>query len=135
MTDPLRNYDNWQESVRNFQWLHESVSGAMDVDFMVERNGLFLVIEAKPWTNGVKVPWGQHKALYRLSQVPGFRVYLVGEGNGKVHVANVATSPKPKYLRTERMAFWPPDRFIPSTKEALADMVRAWWDDAALVAA
>ena len=40
----------------------------MDVDVLIERRGRFLVLEAKPWTNGVNVGFGQHLALDALAQ-------------------------------------------------------------------
>lgn len=126
----LRSHETWAESVRNFQWLHEAVSGAMDVDLMVERKGHFLFIEAKPWQDGVVMPYGQHKALYALSKQHNTRVYLIGEGKDHLHVVCYNTAPAPVYLRGKRCSYFPPDRFIPTTKDALADMVNAWWKDA-----
>ena len=105
MTDPLRSYDQWQASIRNFEWLGDVASGAMDVDVLIERKGNFLVIEGKPWVKGVKMPYGQHKALYALSQQPKTRVYLVGESKNHLHVACYNTSPAPIYLRRERMSY------------------------------
>lgn len=132
--EPIRNFDAFAESIRNFAgWLGTAVPGGMDVDFLCERNGKFLVIEAKPWRSGVVMSYGQHKALYALSLEENFRVYLAGEDlTGKtpvVHLARVDLSPKPQYLRKSREVFWTPDVFIPSTKDQLQSLVSAWWRD------
>lgn len=130
MTDEdrkLRSHAAWARSMRNFEWLLDSVSGAMDVDCMIERNGHFLIIEGKPWSGGVRMPYGQHKALYALSKQPNTRVYLVGEDGEDIHVALYNEAPKPVYIRTGSVAFWPPERFVPTTKEGLSKMVQAWW--------
>jgi len=125
----LRSHDEWAKSIRNFAWLHKAVSGAMDIDMMVERRGSFLFVEGKPWSNGVRLPYGQHKALYALSTAPNTRVYLVGEGREHLHVLCYNDAPPPVYLRGKRMSFYPPERFVPTTKEAFAKMVNAWWKD------
>lgn len=128
---PLRSYDAWADSIKNFAgWLGSAAPGGMDVDFLCERNGKFLVIEAKPWRSGVVLPYGQHKALYALSQCPQFRVYLAGEDDGILHLARVDTSPKPTYLQSSREMLWGPEAFIPTTKEQLSSLVAAWWRDA-----
>lgn len=131
-TGTMRNFEEWQRTLRNFEgWLDGAVPGAMDVDFFCERNGNFLVIESKPWRKGVVVPYGQHKALYALSKVEKFRVYLAGEDGDVVHLARVDTAPKPKYLRKSNEVLWTPDTFIPSTHKELRKLVAAWWKDAA----
>jgi hypothetical protein len=127
----MRSFDNWQESMRNFSWLLESVSGAMDVDCLIERKGNFLIVEGKPWSRGVRMPYGQHRALYQLSLQPNTRVYLVGEDkDDTIHVACYNNSPKPVYVKGKNLIFWPPDRFVPTTKDGLATIVQAWWKDA-----
>lgn len=133
--DPLLNFEAFSESIRNFAgWLGDAVPGAMDVDFLCERNGKFLVIEAKPWRSGIVMPYGQHKALYALSKQEGFRVYLAGEdveaGESVVHLARVDLAPKPRFLRQSREVLWLPEVFIPSTKTQLQSLVSAWWRDA-----
>lgn len=127
----LRSFDAWKTSLRNFDWLHDSISGGMDVDLLVERNGHFLVVEGKPYDNGVRIPYGQHRALYRLSRQPKTRVYLVGEGKGdQLHVINYNDQSKaPVFVRTGAVSWWEPERFIPTTKEQFTLLVKAWWDD------
>lgn len=128
---PLDNFEAFSESIRNFAgWLGDAAPGGMDVDFLCERNGKFLVIEAKPWRTGVVMLYGQHKALYALSKLENFRVYLAGEDGDVVHLARVDLSPKPRYLRASGQVLWAPDVFIPSTKEQLSSLVSAWWKDA-----
>lgn len=127
----LRSYEDWHASLRNFDWLGQHVSGAMDVDVLIECKGHFLVVEGKPWTKGVKMPYGQHKALYQLSKQPKTRVYLVGEGSTEgLHVALVNDAPKPRYLRSESAVLWPPERFVPTSREGFGRLVAAWWSDA-----
>lgn len=128
---PLNNFEAFTESIRNFAgWLGDAAPGGMDVDFLCECNGKFLVIEAKPWRSGVVMQYGQHKALYALSKQDGFRVYLAGEDGDVIHLARVDLSPKPRYLRRSGQVLWEPDVFIPSTKEQLSSLVSAWWRDA-----
>lgn len=132
--DPLDNFAAFRESLRNFSgWVGDVVPGAMDIDFLCERNGNFLIIEAKPWRRGIVMSYGQHKALYALSQVPNFRVYLAGEDvdgdEPVVHLARVDLSPKPMYLRKSGQVVWQPDVFIPTSKAQLQSLVSAWWKD------
>lgn len=130
MNDPLRSYEEWQASVRNFEWLKGAAPGASDIDMLIERKGHFLVIEAKTWRKGVVMPYGQHRALYQLSELPNFRVYLIGEDGEDVHVMLYDDAPAPIYLRDRSASYWTPERFVKTTKSALADMVAAWWRDA-----
>jgi hypothetical protein len=130
VSDPLRSYEEWQTSVRNFSWMENAAPGAMDVDCLIERKGQFLVIEAKPWRTGVVMPYGQHRALFQLSELENFRVYLVGEDGEDIHVALYDGAPAPIYLRDRSASYWPPERFVKTTKAKLRDMVSAWWRDA-----
>lgn len=51
----------------------------MDIDFLVERNGNFLVFETKP-PGGAEINSGQRRALEQLSRIPKFTVAtLYGE--------------------------------------------------------
>lgn len=131
----IRNEQAFADSLRNFaSWLGDVVPGASDIDFMCERNGFVLVLEGKPWTNGVNVPYGQHKALKALSEKPGFTLYLVGEsGSDRVYVMRYNASNKPLVTRQDGKpyAWHPADRFIPSTKDGVKDLVGAWWEAAA----
>lgn len=128
MTDPLRSYENFQASIREFSWLQDVVPGAMDVDILIERHGHFLVVEGKPWRKGVVLPYGQHRALYQMSLLPNFQVYLVGEDGNDLHVALYNDAPAPLYWRRTSESFWPPERFIKTDKAKMADIVRAWWN-------
>jgi hypothetical protein len=123
--------DAWRKSISDFSWLKEAVSGATDLDLFVERKGKFFVAEGKPWQRGVIMPYGQHRALFQLARLPQFRVYLVGESNNSIHVANVGTSPAPIVRRGRpTTAWWPPERFIKTSRDKFADTLRAWWNDA-----
>ncbi len=132
MSRPLNSYKAWQESLRNFEWLNEVVPGAMDVDVMVERHGKFLVLEGKRWASGVDVPYGQHRALLALSKVPQFRVYLVGEGEERLHLLDYrrAFAGRPRKVGRILKVWLPPDLFIPSNPDGLRALVKGWWDDA-----
>lgn len=131
--DPLRSYDEWAKSVRNFHaWLGTAVPGASDIDLMVERSGNFLVIEAKPWTNGVTLGYGQHLALARLCELDSHSVYLVGESDEKVYV--MAYSPHTKPITSKKsgklLAWFPPKCFLPATRDGLKETVAEWWNRA-----
>jgi len=130
VTEPLRNYNNWRKSIRNFEWLQETVSGAMDIDMLVERNGHFLIVEGKPWhfDGGVVVPWGQHRALMQLSMQPNTVVFLVGEAEDEVYILNYAEAGKPRYWRGSSSAYWPEERFDRTTKGAIRKMIQDWWE-------
>jgi hypothetical protein len=131
----VRNFSEWKRSLRNFSsWLGDAVPGATDLDFICERNGRFLVLEAKDYHHGVQMPYGQHKALYRLSQQPNTRLYLVGEAKDDVvHLVNYNEARPPMVRRRKgtSMAIWEPDRFIPTTKDGVRLLVQSWWEDAA----
>jgi hypothetical protein len=127
----LRSFDSWNKSLRNFEWLTEACSGAMDIDVFIERKGQFLVIEGKPWQDGVDISYGQHKALYALSKQPNTTVYLVGEAPRDVlYVACFNSSPAPQYVRHKRAMWWPADRFQRTTKNKFKNYVEAWWKEA-----
>lgn len=128
----LRSYSAWRKSVKNFDWLQESVSGAMDVDLLVERKGHFLIIEGKPWygQGGILLPYGQHRALYQLSKQPNTTVYLLGEDGDDVYIAGYHEHPSPRYWRGSSQAYWPPDRFRKTTKHAIRLMLQQWWEAA-----
>lgn len=132
--DPLRNFEAFTKSLRNFQsWLGNTVPGAMDVDFMVERKGEFLVLEAKPWTEGVTLPYGQHLALLALSKLAPFQVYLVGEADKRLYLMPYNTDIEPVTHRKNGkfMVWFPPNRFLPMTAAGLRDLVGGWWEERA----
>lgn len=131
--DPLRDYDSFQESLRNFHdWLGPVVSGAADIDFICERNHQFLIIEAKPYFHGIEVAYGQHLMLYRLARQPNTTLLLVGEDKNAVYVVDYATPIPPEIVRRKGkpVAIWKPDRCEEMTKERLRARVEAWWEDA-----
>lgn len=55
----------------------------MDVDFVLEKNGQFLVMEFKP--EGVGIPLGQRLTLRALVQL-GMDVWVVWENHNGTHV-------------------------------------------------
>lgn len=132
MVDPLRSYDEFSRSVRNFAWLKGAAPGASDVDLLIERHGKFLVLEAKPFEDGVVMPYGQHLALTALAEVPGFTVYLVGEDSEEnARLANYGTQrPKVTFKRPSdgrTMVVWKPRQFRKLTRDELRGLVSAWW--------
>lgn len=129
---PLRSYDEWQRSVRNFEaWLKDSgVPGAMDVDALIERHGRFLVFEGKPWSNGVNIGYGQHLALRSLCAMDEFTVYLLGEkGDGKLWIMPYSEKAEPVITRKggRMQCWWPPKAFLPIDSEYLKNLAGSWW--------
>ena len=142
--DPLRDYENFQKSLRSFHsWLEGIVSGASDVDLMIERRGHFLVAELKPWTNGVTLPYGQHLAIQSLARLPQFEVYLVGEQGppventspsvvtGLIHFCKIDATQQPVIHRTGSLQAWyEPRLFRSGTIPDFQEVVRQWWEKA-----
>lgn len=131
--EPLRNYDSFKNSLRDFHsWLGPVVSGACDIDFICERNFQFLVVEVKPYFHGIELGYGQHLLLYRFAQQPNTTLFLVGEDKKAVHVVDYATPIPPKVVRKKGkpVAVWEPNRCEKMTKEKFQARVEAWWEDA-----
>lgn len=130
--EPLRDYANFRDSIRDFHsWLGPVVSGATDIDFFCERNGGFLFIEAKPkekW--GISLPYGQHLALYRLSQQPNTTLWVVGESRDTMYLVDYATRIPPKFIRPKgrSTALWEPHVLQEITKEGLQERAAEWWE-------
>ena len=125
----MRNFEEWQKSLRNYEWMAGVVPGAMDIDVLIERKGHFLVLEAKPWTNGVNVGFGQHLALDALSKVENMDVYLVGEGKSD-NFYLLRYDDRPPVRNQTRPVWFPPGRFMRTTKEGLKIFVGAWYEEA-----
>lgn len=140
MTEPapprtLRDYDKWSRGLRNYAFLGAG-SGASDLDFIRERQGRFLVLEGKTWSNGVRLPIGQQILLTRFVQLNRitdavtFTVYLVGEElheNEDEDVFHVMRFGKPAPASTAPTgAYYPPGLFAPHTRESLSELVRRW---------
>ena len=113
-------------------WLGDVVPGACDIDFVCERGHNFLFIELKDYYHGIHVPYGQHLLLFRLSKQPNTRVYLAGEDGDTIHMASYNDAPKPDFVKKNGkvMAYWPPARFLPLTKDGVRSVVESWWQDA-----
>lgn len=93
--------------LRDYRWLKlPGKVGPMDVDFLLERNGDFLVLEFKP--NGVRPGQGQQITFDALSK-KGFQVWVV-EGDG----------PRVKVWFTDTVA-------KEMSVEELAAKVNDWW--------
>lgn len=126
----MRDFDAWNASIRNFEWMGGELPGAMDVDMLIERRGRFLVLEGKPWqgTAGVSVPFGQYLALEALANIPQFDVYIIGEApqSASFYRCRVGER-KPMMNRTGPVRF-PPRRFERTSREGLALFVKDWWE-------
>lgn len=128
----LRDFDKWSQSLRNYEWLGTVVPGAMDVDVLIERRGHFLVLEAKPWTRGVNVGFGQHLALKALAALDEFDVYLVGEVEGKDTLYVVRYDDRDPVMNQTRPVWFPPRRFMRTDKEGLRGIVQGWYKEASV---
>lgn len=129
--DPLRNYDEFSKSLRNFSsWLSGVVSGASDLDLLIERRGRFFVAELKPWQNGIRLPYGQHLALKSLAELPQFDVYLVGEAKAGLYLMPYGSMDAPNASRGSGgyAVYWPAAAFKRVTVARLRSMVKRWWD-------
>lgn len=131
MSEPqkLRDFAKWEQSLRNYEWLSGVVPGAMDVDMLIERKGHFLVLETKPWTNGVNVGFGQHLALNALAKLDEFDVFLVGEVEGKDTLYLVRYDDREPIKKQTRPVWFPPRRFMRTTKEGLRLLVSEWYQE------
>jgi hypothetical protein len=135
----LRDYDKWANSLRNYDWIKDAVPGATDVDALIERNGKFLVIEAKHryGDGGVIVPLGQHIALAALARRPDFTVWLIGEPSeisaGEWFSLHQYGTFSGIHLGNHNGRLFPADRFRALSLDALRDEVRSWWVNAGVL--
>lgn len=126
----MRDYEAWQQSLRDYEWLQGVVPGAMDIDVFIERRGHFLVLETKPWTNGVNVGFGQHLALAALAAEESFDVYLIGEAPAKGALYIVRYDDREPVKKGTRPVWFPPRRFQRMDKEGLRVLVGSWYAEA-----
>lgn len=126
--EKIRNLEKFEKSLRCFDtWLGDTVSGAMDVDCLIERNNNFLFLEAKPWQRGVAMGFGQHLTLERLSNQPSTTVLLVGEHGDELYLAEMGAK-QPIIERKGRLtAFYWPKMFRESNVDGLRAYVQDWW--------
>src|SRR6266516_2086082 len=72
--------------LRDYRWLGDALPGKiapMDVDFMLERNGHFLVLELKPAK--APLPMGQRLTLKALTRGPkSVQTWLVRDAGKKI---------------------------------------------------
>lgn len=131
MSQELRSFDEWQRSLRNFEWLGDSLPGAMDVDCLIERRGNFLVIEGKPYVpgSGITVSLGQHIALDALAKQAAFDVWLVGEtgDENRVYLVEYGTRQPTK---TRRGAWFKARQCRRTTQRGLRELVEGWFEEA-----
>lgn len=129
--DKVRSWDRLASSIRDFHsWMEENgAPGGMDIDFICERRGKFLVIEAKPWVNGVTMRKGQHLALVSLSKLEQMEVWLVAEprDNSSLYIHRYSPTTKPPLTADRRQFFYPASMFAASSREQLSADVNKWW--------
>ena len=145
MTSELRTYEAFVRSLRSFDWLEDTdVSGACDVDLMLERRGRFLFIEGKPREGPrIHVPIGQWIALRTLSSLPGVDVWVVAEDD---HAKEDDTLPRYSVLTVrpdlryhtdgyrngqKQAVFYTDKTFTHVTLRDLQQMVNEWWAESA----
>lgn len=132
MTETMRDYAAWQQSLKNFEWLTGAVPGASDLDLICERRGHFLVIETKNYSvgSGIRVPFGQYLMLDALAKLPQFDVWLVGETDDPdtLYWLDLASS-VPVRIRTSPVWF-KYRAFRRLSKTGLADMAHGWFKEA-----
>lgn len=83
----INDYEAFSRGLRNYTWLQSVIPGASDLDFITERRRKFLVLEAKHWHHGVRVPIGQDILLRQLDGIrahaPGCQAQCTGCGEGE----------------------------------------------------
>lgn len=112
----IRNRDAYRDRAWDWAFLNDCFGGTKirpsDLDGLVERNGRFLVLEAKP--AGASINVGQRRTLAALASLPNFTVLvLYGEPNKPV-----------------AMQAWPNDR-VEASEDTIRAFVSAWfaWAD------
>ena len=132
----IRDRERFEASVRSFQWLGSAMTGATDLDCVMERYGHFLVLEGKTWhERGLQVPLGQHIALLALSHMVQFTVFLVGEvdnynapgDKSQVCQFHVMRYGKPAPLtESKHGVFFPSSLFETRDRDGLRSLVTDW---------
>lgn len=126
----MRSWEAFEKSLRNYEWLKDAVPGAMDLDFLIERRGRFLVLEMKPWIKGVNVGFGQHLALEALAKVESFDVYLIGEVERTGALYRCRYGERDPIKNRTRPVWFPPRRFERMSRDSLRLFVQEWFQQA-----
>ena len=88
----------------------------MDIDFLVERNGKFLLFETK--APGVPIEAGQRRALEAISRIPQFTVAAIwGEPDEAAAISHLSRGQ------------WSPQESV--NNSALWDFCARWWTEIA----
>lgn len=126
----LNDYTQWKDSLRNFEWLNRHAPGATDLDVVIERHGQFLVLEAKHWHAGIRMPLGQHIALCALARVECFSVYLIGEApedtDWPYRVMRYTPETRGVVSPRSNRPHFPPFMFDRFTQDDLGQLVEEW---------
>lgn len=132
MAESIRDFDKWSNSLRNFEWLTDSLPGATDIDVFIERKGNFLILETKEWGKnyGIRIPFGQYLALMALTKIPQFTVILIGETKDpdEMYWLDLREHDGRKY-RTGPVLY-PHTLFESVNRERLQEMVEHWYSSA-----
>jgi hypothetical protein len=146
MTSALRTFEDFQASLRCYDWLPGTgVTGASDIDLMLERRGKLLFLEAKD-REGPRIflPYGQFLALRTLASLPDVTVLLVSEDEQakedsslpRYSVMQIRSDTKPHDeglgpQSGRKVAVWyTDDTFTHLNLAGLQQLIRDWWDTA-----
>lgn len=140
MQNSLRSFENWQASLRCFDWIPKGVPGAQDIDILIERKGRFLVIEGKPKAGpSVLIPLGQFIALRSLASIEQFTVLIVAEDDEAKQdqaiphygVLHLTGDTRPHFETTRsgqrQVGFYVDGSFKHMTLDQLQEVLRVWW--------
>lgn len=129
--EAIRDWEKFEGTLRDYaSWLGTAVPGASDLDMVVERRGKFLVLETKPWSNGVNVGFGQYLMLHALSEIEQFDVYIVGEAPKTKALYTMRMNGTPPVKKGVRPVWYPPKRFTRMSRDGLREMVQLWYEEA-----
>jgi len=142
MPNELRTFEDFQRSLRCFDWMHDLGFQGSDVDQLIERHGRFLLLEAKRREGPqVYIALGQYIALRALAALPQFTVLLIAEDDkGKedeslphYSVLRITPDTKPHVqgLRhgQKQAVFYTDSSFQHWTLSELQTYVKGWYEN------
>ena len=112
-----RDYHSWESSHWDWGWLNgcfgQTKISPSDVDFLIERNGKFLIFEVKP--SYEEIPTGQLIWLCRLAEQRPFTVYAIyGRDNNPEHYQRIKAGGLGPRVQTNRSHLY-------------SEIVQRWW--------
>lgn len=127
----MRDFDRWQDSLRDFTWLDSHGLYGTDIDWVKERNGKFLILEGKTWRpEGVKVPLGQHITFAAFARMRPVTLFLLGLTHVVGDEYRVVNYEQHRPERFGASVHFAPQAFEPASKEDMRALVRSWMDAA-----